>query len=472
MKLYNTMSRSKEEFEPQIPGRVSAYACGPTVYNLMHIGNARQICVFDVLRRYLKFSGYDVTYAQNFTDIDDKIIAKAAEEGCSYQDISEKYIGEYFTDAHGLNVMDADIHPKATECMDSIISMVSGLIDSGNAYAAENGDVYFSTASFPGYGKLSRQPLDDLRAGARIAPGDEKREPVDFAVWKAAKEGEPYWDSPWGKGRPGWHIECSAMVNKYFGSTIDIHGGGQDLIFPHHENEIAQSESFTGESLADYWVHNGHVNVDNKKMSKSLGNFFTVREVAEKYGFEPIRYLMISSHYRSPMNYSTESLEQSSASLERLYNCKENLEFIIANGNENPDSENEQKTYESLLKHKAAFSTAMEDDLNTADALASIFDLAREINTNLPVSSNVSKPFAEKVLGLFMQLCSVLGLLYAEKKNDIDAEIESLIQKRQEARKNKDWAAADSIRDELAKRNIVLEDTPSGIKWKVIDKAD
>lgn len=466
MKIYNSMKREKEELKTIEPGKVTIYACGPTVYNLMHIGNARQICTFDVLRRYLKYTGLQVIYTQNFTDIDDKIIHKANQEGVEYQTISERYIHEYFTDAHGLNVMDADQHPKATETMDGILEIISGLVEKGAAYATKNGDVYFSTEAFPEYGKLSGQPLEDLQAGARITAGEEKRAPMDFALWKAAKPGEPYWESPWGHGRPGWHIECSAMVKKLFGDTVDIHGGGQDLVFPHHENEIAQSECFSGKPLAHYWMHNGFINIDNKKMSKSLGNFFTVREVAKQYGYEPIRYLLISSHYRSPMNYSLDSVEQAIASLGRLNHCKENLEFLIESSGQADETRQEREIYAQLLKHKERFKEALDDDLNTADAIACIFDLTREVNTVINASTKPSKELAQKALDLFMELCGVLGILYTEKKVDMDAEIEALIARRVEARRNKDWATADRIRDELLAKDIILEDTPSGIKWR------
>lgn len=464
MKIYNSLTRQKEEFVPIKQGEVKMYACGPTVYNLMHVGNARQICVFDTLRRYFEFIGMKVTYAQNFTDIDDKIINKANDEGTDYLTISQRYIEEYFKDAHGLNIMNADIHPKATENINEIIEIISVLIEKGYAYPTESGDVYFSTSKDENYGKLSHQPLEDLKSGARITAGDEKKEPMDFAVWKAAKPGEPYWESPWGKGRPGWHIECSAMVRSLFGPTIDIHGGGQDLVFPHHENEIAQSECCNDAQLANYWVHNGHVNVDNKKMSKSLGNFFTVREVAAKYGYEPIRYLMASSHYRSPMNYSVESIESAVASLERLYNCRDNLKFVIDKA-ENGLKNGEDEIFAEFLTYKNNFIKSMDDDLNTADALSAIFELAREINTKLSLNTNPSKELCEKSLELFTMLCDVLGILYKSDESELDKEIEALIQKRNDARKNKDWAAADEIRDELAARNIVLEDTPQGVKW-------
>lgn len=466
MKLYNALTRQKEEFVPITPGEVKIYACGPTVYDLMHIGNACQICVFDTLRRYFEYRGFKVTYVQNFTDIDDKIITKAQNEGTDYQTISQRYIHEYFTDAHGLNVWDADIYPKATENIQGILEVITVLIEKGYAYAAENGDVYFSTAKDPHYGKLSHQPLEELKAGARITAGEEKREPVDFALWKSAKPGEPYWESPWGNGRPGWHIECSAMVRRYLGVTIDIHGGGQDLIFPHHENEIAQSECCNDAELAHYWVHNGMVTVDHKKMGKSLHNFFTVREVAERYGYEPIRFLVVSSQYRSPMNYSVESIEQAAASLERLYNCRDNLQFLLEKA-ESGRKEGEEAVLEKLASYRVQFIEAMEDDLNTADALSAVFELAREINSRLNLQTMPSKELCADALALFTELNDVLGLLPQKEKSELDAEIEALIERRNEARKKKDWATADAIRDELAARRIVLEDTPGGVKWSL-----
>ncbi len=466
MKVYNTLSRMKEEFNTIVPGEVKMYACGPTVYNLIHIGNARQICVFDVLRRYLEFRGYKVTYALNYTDVDDKIIAKANDEGVDYKTVSERYIGEYLTDAHGLNVRDADLTPKATENMAEIISIIGILVEKGYAYRAENGDVYFSTKTDKEYGKLSHQPLEDLLDGARIHAGEEKREAVDFAVWKAAKPGEPYWESPWGNGRPGWHIECSAMVKAHLGTTIDIHGGGQDLIFPHHENEIAQSECSFNHPLANYWMHNGYINVDNKKMSKSVGNFFTVRDVAKIYGYEPIRYFLLSSHYRSPMNYTAESIEQSKAALERLYTCKENLEFLRkhAEADENPGDDN---ILIELQKYEKQFITAMDDDLNTADALAAIFELVRDINIELAADRKPSKKLLDGAFGLFMKLCGVLGLLYSAKgEASASEEIEELISQRTQARAERNWSKADEIRDKLTEMGVILEDTPNGVKWR------
>ena len=462
MKIYNTLTRQKEELVPINDGEVRIYACGPTVYNYIHIGNSRPICVFDTLRRYLEYRGYNVVFVQNFTDIDDKIINRANEEGSDYLKVSEKYISEYKTDANGLNVREATVHPRATENIDEIISIVSDLVEKGYAYKAENGDVYFRTNKFSEYGKLSHQPLDDLKAGARISVGEIKEDPMDFAVWKAAKPGEPFWDSPWSKGRPGWHIECSAMARRFLGKTIDIHCGGQDLIFPHHENEIAQSECCNGVPFAHYWMHNGYINVNNEKMSKSKGNFFTVRDVAEKYGYEPIRYLMLSSHYRSPINYSIEVIEQCKASLERLYNCRDNIRFMI-DKSQGEMTEAEKKTAEGFAKYRERFIEVMEDDLNTADAISVLFELVREINTVL--SGEVSKEFVKAAGDIFAELTDVLGLVYVEKEDSLDDEIEKLIAERTQARKNKDWATADKIRDQLKAMNIVLEDTPQGIKW-------
>ncbi len=462
MKLYNTLTRQKEELKTITPGEIKIYACGPTVYNYIHIGNSRPICVFDVLRRYLEYRGMKVTYVQNFTDIDDKIIKRANEEGTDYLTVSEKYIKEYKTDAAGLNVREADVHPRATENMDEIIDIISNLVEKGYAYRAENGDVYFRTNKFSEYGKLSHQPLDDLKAGARIALGEMKEDPMDFAVWKAAKPGEPYWESPWSKGRPGWHIECSAMARRYLGKTIDLHCGGQDLIFPHHENEIAQSECCNGVPFANYWMHNGYINVDNKKMSKSLGNFFTTREVAAKYGYEPIRYLMLSSHYRSPINYSVDIIEQCKASLERLYNCRDNIRFMIDKSH-GELKESEKAAVEKFNSYRDKFIEAMDDDLNTADAISYLFELVRDINTAL--SAEPSLDLVKAAESMFNELTGVLGLVYVEEDNSLDAEVESLIAQRTEARKNKDWATADKIRDKLKEMSIVIEDTPQGIKW-------
>ena len=470
MKIYNTLTRQKEEFVPITAGEAKIYACGPTVYNYIHIGNARPICVFDVLRRYMEYRGMKVTFVQNFTDVDDKIIRKANEEGSDYLTVSQRYIEEYKTDAEGLNVRPATIHPLATENIEEIIAMVSSLIEKGYAYATDSGDVYFRTNQDKNYGKLSHQPLEDLEAGARIAIGEEKEDAMDFALWKAAKEGEPSWASPWGNGRPGWHIECSAMAKHYLGETIDIHCGGQDLIFPHHENEIAQSECCNGVPFAHYWMHNGYINVDNRKMSKSLGNFFTVRDVAAQFGYEPIRYLMVASHYRSPINYSVEVIEQCKAGLERLYNCRDNLTFLLKNAPEG-EKEDERELRRRFGEHQDHFIEAMEDDLNTADALSALFDLARDINSTLNAATAPSKELCAHALGLFNELAGVLGLLYNQQDDQLlDDEVEKLIAARNEARKNKDWATADRIRDELKARHIVLEDTPQGVKWKKVEE--
>ena len=463
MRVYNTLTRKKEELVPVTPGEVKIYACGPTVYNFIHIGNARPLCVFDTLRRYLEFRGCKVRFVQNFTDIDDKIIRRANEEGTDYKTVSETYIREFWTDAKGLNFREATVHPKATENIDEIISIISTLIEKGYAYAVENGDVYFSPGKFSEYGKLSHQPLEDLEAGARINIGELKKEPMDFALWKGAKPGEPAWDAPWGKGRPGWHIECSAMARRYLGETIDIHCGGQDLIFPHHENEIAQSECCNGVPFAKYWMHNGYINVDNVKMSKSLGNFFTVRDVAEKYGYEPIRYLMLSSHYRSPINYSVDIIEQCRASLERLYTCRDSIDFALQSAGDT-EPENAAGIRKQLESRKAQFIEAMDDDLNTADGLAAVFELVRDINVSVLPSG--SKALLEEAAALFDTLATdVLGLVYNRKKETLEADIAARIEARQAARAAKNWAEADRIRDELKAEGIVLEDTPQGVKW-------
>lgn len=461
MKIFNTMSRRKEEFVPVDPNEVKIYACGPTVYNFIHIGNARPLCVFDVLRRYLEYRGYNVKFVQNFTDVDDKIIKRANEENSTFEEISEKYIKEFWTDAHGLNFKDATVHPKATENIDEIIDIIKTLEEKGYAYAVD-GDVYYRTLKFKDYGKLSHQPIDDLQSGARIAVGDKKEDPLDFALWKVAKEGEPYWDSPWGKGRPGWHIECSAMNKRYLGNTIDIHCGGQDLIFPHHENEIAQSEAANGCMFSKYWMHNGYINVDNVKMSKSLGNFKTVREIADVYGYEVIRYFLISSHYRSPINYNLEIIEQCKSALERLYNCRESLDFSIKNAKTDIADDNEILAL--IDSRKEQFINSMDDDLNTADGIAAVFDLVSDINTKI-INKDVSKNVCQKAADMFDELTGVLGLVYNRKSNDINDDIEKLIEERQQARANKDWATADRIRDELKAQGITLKDTPQGVTW-------
>lgn len=464
MKIFNTLSRSKEEFKPIDSNEIKIYACGPTVYNFIHIGNARPLCVFDTLRRYFEYRGNNVKFVQNFTDIDDKIINRANEEGLTFKEISEKYIEEFWTDAKGMNIREASVHPRATENIDEIINIISSLVEKGYAYAV-NGDVYFRTKKFDHYGKLSHQPIDDLESGARIATGDVKEDPLDFALWKGAKAGEPYWESPWGEGRPGWHIECSAMARKFLGETIDIHCGGQDLIFPHHENEIAQSECCNDKEFANYWMHNGYINVDNVKMSKSLGNFKTVRDVASKYGYEVIRYLLISAHYRSPINYSLDIIEQCKSSLNRLYTCREALDFALKNSVETAnDGDNELiKLFNS---RRDQFIKAMDDDLNTADGLASIFELVRDINVNV-IDKIVSNKVCETAITVFDELCDVLGILYNKGNNSIDSEIEALIEQRNEARKNKDWALSDKIRDDLKARGITLKDTSNGVTWSI-----
>ncbi len=461
MKVFNTLTRTKEEFVPVDKNEVKIYACGPTVYNFIHIGNARPLCVFDVLRRYLEYRGYNVKFVQNFTDVDDKIIKRANEENSTFEEIAQKYIDEFWIDAHGLNFKEATVHPKATQNIDEIIKIIKSLEEKGYAYAVD-GDVYYRTLKFKGYGKLSHQPIDDLKSGARIAVGDKKEDPLDFALWKAAKEGEPYWDSPWGKGRPGWHIECSAMNRKYLGNTIDIHCGGQDLIFPHHENEIAQSEAANDAPFSKYWMHNGYINVDNVKMSKSLGNFKTVREIAQVYGYEVIRYFLISSHYRSPINYSLDIIEQCKSALERLYTCRDSLDFAIKNASK--DIDDDKEILNLINSRKEQFIKALDDDLNTADGIAAIFDLVSDINTKI-INKEVSENVCKAAASMFDELCGVLGIVYNRKSNDIDDEIQSLIDKRQQARANKDWATADAIRDELKAKGIILKDTPQGVTW-------
>lgn len=460
MRIYNTMTRQKEEFVPVDPNEVKIYACGPTVYNFIHIGNARPLCVFDVLRRYMEYRGMNVKFVQNFTDVDDKIIKRANEEGITFEEVSKKYIEEFWTDAHGLNFKDATVHPKATENIDEIIEIIKTLEEKGYAYAVD-GDVYFRTLKFKEYGKLSHQPIEDLQSGVRIAIGEKKEDPLDFALWKAAKEGEPYWESPWGKGRPGWHIECSAMNRRYLGKTIDIHCGGKDLVFPHHENEIAQSECANGCTFSKYWMHNGYINVDNVKMSKSLGNFKTVREIADVYGYEVIRYFLISSHYRSPINYNLEIIEQCKSALERLYTCRESLDFALKNA---ADTDDDNALINLLNSRREQFITAMDDDLNTADGISAVFELVKDINTKV-LDNKVSKNVCETAAAVFDELCGVLGLLYNRKSNDLDAEIEELIAQRQQARADKDWATADKIRDDLKARGIILKDTPQGVTW-------
>ena len=466
MKIFNTLTSRKEEFKPIEPGKVRIYCCGPTVYNYFHIGNARPFIVFDTLRRYLEHKGYEVKYVQNFTDIDDKIIRKANEEKTDYLTVAERYIQEYETDARGLNIREATVHPRATETMEQIIEIISDLVKKGYAYPAENGDVYFRTLKFSGYGKLSHQPLEELECGARISVGEHKEDPLDFVLWKSAKPGEPSWTSRWGEGRPGWHIECTAMIHKHLGQTIDIHCGGQDLIFPHHENEIAQSECCTGKEDAHYWMHNGNINGDTKPKSNSPGNFFTVREVAEKYGYEPIKYMMLSAHYRSPINYNLTIIEQCKSALERLYNCRDNLDFSLQNAlAQSEDAAADEAFKKQVDARVEQFIQAMDDDLNTADGIAALFDLVRDINTFL--ASPKAKEPMEYAAQQFDRLADVLGLLYNRKKESLDDEIEELIAQRQQARKEKNFALADKIRDDLKARGIVLLDTPQGVKWKM-----
>ncbi len=463
MKIFNTMTREKEPLQTLEEGKIRIYACGPTVYNYIHIGNARPLCVFDVLRRYLEWRGMDVRFVQNFTDIDDKIIRRANEEGTTYEEIAKRYIEEFWVDAKGLGVREATVHPKATENMDEIIAIIAELEKKGYAYKAANGDVYFRTRKCEEYGKLSHQPIDDLESGARISIGEDKEDPLDFALWKAAKEGEPYWESPWSNGRPGWHIECSAMARRYLGESIDMHCGGQDLIFPHHENEIAQSECCNGVPFARYWMHNGYINVDNKKMSKSLNNFFTVRDVAKQYGYEAIRFFLISSSYRMPINYNSEIIEQGIAALDRLYNCDSALTFAAQNGG---DGSGDAAMEQALAARRAQFIDAMDDDMNTADAIAALFELVKDINVALR-DNVLSAAMCETARKAFRELTDVLGLLYERQDvaSDDDAQIEAMIEARTQARKDKNWAESDRIRDELKAMGVVLEDTPQGVRW-------
>ena len=464
MKIFNTMTRSKEEFKPLEEGKVKMYVCGPTVYNYIHVGNARPFIIFDTLRRYLEYRGYDVTFVQNFTDVDDKIIKRGHEEGIAPEQIAQKYIKEYFVDADGLGIKRASVHPQVTENIEQIIEFVKELEDKGYAYAV-NGDVYFDTQKFEGYGKLSGIKQEELEAGSRIEVNDQKKHPMDFVLWKAKKEGEPGWTSPWGEGRPGWHIECSVMSRRYLGDTIDIHAGGQDLKFPHHENEIAQSEARSGKTFSNYWMHNEYININNEKMSKSKGNFFTVRDISKLYDLEVVRLFMLSTHYRNPINFSDEILNQSKAGLERLYNAKERVEFIISKLNDNAENADELKLEEELNSFRQRFIEAMDDDLNTADALSIIFELTRFMNSN--VNENSTKEFANKVLDEFNELTGVLNVVNKKHEDDmLDEEIEALIQKRTDAKKNKDFKLADEIRNELLEKGIVLEDTRQGVKWR------
>ena len=464
MKIFNTMTRSKEEFKPLEEGKVKMYVCGPTVYNYIHVGNARPFIIFDTLRRYLEYRGYEVTYVQNFTDVDDKIIKRGHEENIAPEEVAKKYIEEYFVDADGLGIKRATVHPQVTENIQEIIDFVRELEEKGYAYAV-NGDVYFDTQKFNDYGKLSGIKQDELEAGSRIEVNDQKRHPMDFVLWKAKKEGEPGWASPWGEGRPGWHIECSVMSNRYLGETIDIHAGGQDLKFPHHENEIAQSEARSGKNFSNYWLHNEYINVNNEKMSKSLGNFFTVREIAEIFDLEVVRLFMLSTHYRNPINFSDEILNQSKAGLERLYNAKEKALFTINNLEDSKMTEEEAKLQEELAGFRQKFIDAMDDDVNTADAVSVIFELAKFMNSN--VTEKSSKEFAQKVIDEFNELTSVLNIVNKDQKEDIlDEEIEQLIAQRTEAKKNKNFQLADEIRQQLLDKGIILEDTRQGVKWK------
>lgn len=461
MKVYNSLTRQKEKFVPNNPDEVKVYVCGPTVYNFFHLGNARPFVVFDTLRRYLKYIGYNVNFVQNFTDVDDKIINRAKEEGISAPEVSEKYIKEYFDDAKALNIVPADTHPRVSENIQQIIEFVETLIEKGYAYEVD-GDVYYSTRKFKDYGKLSKQNIEELEAGARIAVEEKKKDPLDFALWKARKEeSEIAWESPWGMGRPGWHIECSAMSRRYLGSTLDIHAGGQDLQFPHHENEIAQSEACNGVPFAKYWMHNAYITIDKEKMSKSLGNFFTVRDIREKYKGEVIRYFLLSGHYRSPIDFNDNLMEMSKASLARFENARKNLEFLIEKG-EGQMTDDEKKVFESYDSYRAKFKEAMDDDLNTADAISAIFELVTAINQ--AVKDGASKEFAQKSLDTLLELTHVLGLLEAEEDADVDDEIKKLVDEREAARAAKDFAKADQIRDELKAKGITLKDTPQGVQ--------
>ncbi|MFA6309535.1 MAG: cysteine--tRNA ligase [Clostridia bacterium] len=465
MKLYNTLSRSKEEFKPIVEKKVTMYSCGPTVYNYFHIGNARPFIIFDTLRRYFDYRGYDVKFVQNFTDIDDKMINRANEEGITIKELADRFISEYFIDAKALGVHEPSVCPRATDNIDAIIELISNLEKKGYAYNVD-GDVYYDTSKFDGYGKLSHQSVDDLRSGARVSIDERKNDPIDFALWKAAKPGEPSWDSPWGKGRPGWHIECSAMANRFLGETIDIHSGGQDLIFPHHENEIAQSEAVNGKPFANYWLHNGFINVDNEKMSKSAGNFFTVREIAKKFDYEMIRFFMLSAHYRSPINFSAELLEQSKNGLDRIYQCLGNLEYNLVNAKDDKISKKGTGIIENLEKLKVKFIEAMDDDINTAAAISVIFEIVKEVNVEILADENASKELINFSISLIKELGDVLGILQKKEDCSIENEIEELIEKRQQARADRDWKLADEIRDTLNSKGILLEDTPQGVKWR------
>lgn len=466
MKIFNTLTRQKEEFVPIEEGKVRMYVCGPTVYNLIHIGNARPMIVFDTFRRYLEYKGYQVNYVSNFTDVDDKIINKAIEEGVDASEISTRYIAECKKDMEGMHILPATVHPLATQEIDGMIAMIQTLIDKGYAYAAKDGTVYYRTAKFASYGKLSHKNLDDLQAGHRDiqVTGDFKEGPFDFVLWKPKKEGEPAWDSPWGQGRPGWHIECSVMSKKYLGETIDIHAGGEDLIFPHHENEIAQSEAASGKEFSHYWMHNGFLNINNQKMSKSLGNFFTVREIAEKYDLQVLRFFMLSAHYRSPLNFSADLMEAAKNGLERIFTAAEQLERLLGASATGQMSEQEEALYAQSGQFQDKFEAAMDDDCNTADAVSAVFELVKFINMH--VSAECSKAYLNKLYDRLRQLCGILGIKVRQEKQMLDAEIETLIEERNQARKNKDFARADQIREELLQKGILLKDTREGVTWK------
>lgn len=466
MKVYNTLSRQKEEFVPLEAGKVKMYVCGPTVYNLIHIGNARPMMVFDTVRRYMEYKGYEVNYVSNFTDVDDKIIKKAVEEGVSAQEISQRYIEECKKDMAAMNVRPATVHPLATQEISGMLEMISTLVDKGFAYAVEDGTVYFRTRKFKEYGKLSHKNLDDLQAGHRDikVTGEDKEDSLDFVLWKPKKEGEPYWESPWCNGRPGWHIECSVMAKKYLGEEIDIHAGGEDLIFPHHENEIAQSEACNGKIFAKYWIHNGFLNIDNKKMSKSEGNFFTVREIAEKYNLQVLRFFMLSAHYRSPLNFSAELMEAAKNGLERILNAAQNLQHLQKNTAVDMMTQEEAEIFAGSKAFVEKFEKSMDDDFNTADAISAVFELVKYCNTN--VTEESSRELLEKLYQRLESLCDVLGLILAKEEEILDEEIEKLIAERQAARKEKNFARADEIRDILSEKGIILEDTREGVKWK------
>ena len=463
MQIYNSMTRKKETFVPIHEGKVGIYACGPTVYNYFHIGNARPFITFDVLRRQLEREGYQVTFVQNFTDIDDKMIKRANEEGITVKELADRFIAEYYKDAKALGIRPATIHPKATEHIPEVISLVSRLIENGHAYATPSGDVYYRVSAFPGYGKLSGQNVEDRETGAseRLNVETDKESPEDFALWKAQKPGEPAWDSPWGKGRPGWHIECSAMSMKYLGETFDIHCGGKDLLFPHHENEIAQSEGATGKPYVNYWMHNGFINVDNQKMSKSLNNFFTVRDIAKEFDLEAVRLFMLSAHYRSPINFSRDQIESANASLNRLYTARNSLLFQISNGEDRPLNENEKAFVERLKGYEKRFDDAMDDDMNTADALGAVFELVKD--ANVTIVQGASREAARKAMNSLEAICDVLGIL-SKKEEELPEEIAALVEERAEARKNRDWARSDELRDRIIKAGYILEDTKQGQK--------